>query len=239
MEISSLFRRFLAFSVFVLFFSMIFVSAVGVSVSPSPTNPGSTNAPIPHLEGIGGSNNWFISDVLISFSFDPEQVKEIGYNLDGSWHEYNNPFTVDDEGNIQILWYWIDKSDVQHNELPVVFKIDKSKPTISIDKQIGLNKKVTFTVTCNDDVSDVEYVEFYLDDDLVSTTTETYEFVWTPDGSGAHDVYAIGYNYAGLSEISETLDTKEKSRSLDLSFFSSFFQQLFQIIYLIQQIILN
>ena len=139
-----------------------------------------------------------------------------------------------------IEWYWIDKGDTRHNELPIVFKIDQSKPTINIDKQIGLNNKVTFTVTCNDDVSDVERVEFYLDDDLIATDTEKpYEYVWTPDESGAHDVYAVGYNFAGLSEVSETLDTKEKSRSLIFPFLNNFFQRIYYLVYLIQQIVLN
>ena len=240
MKTGNLFGKSLAISLIILFFTMATISAVGVSITSTPMNQSSANPPIPHKEGIGGNNDWYISDVLISFSYDPKIVKEVGYQLDGVWREYYDAFYVEDDGNHQIQWYWIDKGDVRHEMLPVVFKIDKSKPTINIDKEVIAENKVKFTVTCNDDVSDVERVEFYLDDDLITTDTEKpYEYTYTTDESGPHDVFAVGYNYAGLSEQSETLDTKERSRSLIFPFLNNFFQRIYYLVYLIQQIILN
>ena len=240
MKTDKSFRKILAISIIVSFFSMASISAVGVSITSTPMNQSSANPPIPYKEGSMGDNDWYISDVLISFSYDPEKVQQILYFLGGTWHEYFNPFLVEDDGNHQILWYWMDFEGRTHNELPVVFKIDQSKPTINIVKEVITEKSVKFTVTCNDDVSYVERVEFYLDDDLNTTDTgNPYEYTYITDGSGALDVYAIGYNFAGLSEVSETLDTKEKSRSLDLPFLNNFFQRIYYLIYLIQQIYLN
>jgi hypothetical protein len=240
MKTKKMFRKSITISIIILFFSMATISAVGISINSIPMNQSLSNAPIPHMEGSMGDNDWYISDVVISFSYDPKLVKEVGYNLDGTWREYINPFTVDDDGNYQILWYWIDEDDRRHNELPLVLKIDQSKPTINIAKEETSATTVKFTVTCNDDVSDVERIEFYLDDDLITTSNEIpATYIYTTDGSGVHDVYAIGYNFAGLSEVSDTLNTKEKSRSLNLPILNNLFQRLVHILFLIQQIILN
>jgi hypothetical protein len=240
MKTGNLFGKSLAISLIILFFTMASISAVGVSINSIPMNQSSANPPTVFKEGIMGENDWYISDVLISFSYDPKIVKEIGYELDGTWHEYVNPFFVEDDGIHYIPWYWIDEDDVRHDMFAVGFKIDQSKPTINIAKEVIAENKVKFTVTCNDDVSDVERVEFYLDDDLITTNTEKpYEYTYTTDQSGAHDVFAIGYNFAGLSEVSETLDTKEKSRSWNLPFLNNFFQRIYYLVYLIQQIVLN
>ena len=97
MKTGNLFGKSLAISLIVLFFTMASISAVGVSITSTSMNQSSANAPIPHKEGSMGENDWYISDVLISFSYDPELVKEVGYKLNGVWHEYFNPFTVEDD----------------------------------------------------------------------------------------------------------------------------------------------
>ena len=129
MKTGNLFGKSLAISLIILFFTMASISAVGVSITSTPMNQSSANPPIPHKEGIMGENDWYISDVLISFSYDPERVDQIHYFLDGIWHEYYNPFSVEDDDIHFIDWYWIDPDGKTHNELPVIFKIDKSKPT--------------------------------------------------------------------------------------------------------------
>ena len=239
MKTGNLFGKSLAIGVIILFFTMATISTMGTSKFPLPLNK-DLGTPVPNVFGQSGENGWYINDVTISFSYDPEFVQEINYFLDGVWHEYTSTFFVEDDGIYFLEWYWIDTKGTRHNELPIIFKIDQSKPTITLEKVVLISNKVKFTVTCNDDVSDVERVEFYLDDELITTSTEKpYEYTYTPDGSWVHDVFAIGYNFAGLSEVSETLDTKEKSRSLDLPFLNNFFQRIYYLIYLIQQIILN
>ena len=89
-------------------------------------------------------------------------------------------------------------------------------------------------------MSNVERVEFYLDDELIFTTSEEpYKYTWTPDGTGKHLVYAIGYNFAGLSEQSETLDTTPRSRSYNFQILNNFFQRIYHLISWIRQINLN
>ena len=240
MRNGKLFGKCLAIGVIILFFSMASISALGESKIPKPLNmdPG---APIPDVFGLQGENGWYIDDVAISFIYDPKIVDEVYYYLNGDWHLYTGTFFVTEDGEHSIDWYWIDVEEGHtHYELPIVFKIDQSKPTVKLNKEIQMNNKVKFIATCNDDLSGGERVEFYLDDELITTSSEKpHEYVYSPDGSGPHEVYSIGYNGAGLSEQSETLDTKERSRSLDFPILNNFFQRIYYIIYLIQQVILN
>lgn len=192
----------LAIGVIILFFTMATVSAVEESNFSSPSNKG--DDPIPGLEGIMGENNWYISEVVVSFTYDPKIVKEIHYYTNG-WHEYNNPFSVGGDGNHIIDWYWIDEDGKSHDGSPIFFKIDMTSPTIQLTRKIQGND-VTFTANPNDATSGVAYVEFYFDDEYQQTdTSDPYEWTWT--GATQHYVYAIAYDNAGNSEKSETLST--------------------------------
>jgi hypothetical protein len=108
---------------------------------------------------------------------------------------------------------------------PKAFKIDQTPPDIELTKRNGLNDQVIFTANCEDDTSEVERVEFYLDDVLQETIFEApYKWTWT--GTEEHSVYAIGYNYAGLSQESTNLSTPHS-----FSYYSQFINIIFQIIY--------
>lgn len=177
--------------------------------------------------GTMGENDWYISCVQILFSYEPEEVKEIWYRIGGgNWQKYlDEPIEICDDGIHSIPWYWVDYQENEHYEPPVFFKLDQTPPDIELTKKFGLNDKVTFTANCEDDASEVECVEFYLDDDLQETFTEApYQWTWT--GTEEHMVYAIGYNYAGLSEKSNTLSTP-----YSFSYYSWFINLVFQIIY--------
>ena len=169
----------------------------------------------------------------------PKLVEEIGYFINGGWHEYTgDPFLVSGEGEYLIPWYWIDEDGIRHDMFPIVFQIDKTPPTIQITKNIEEIYDVRFNATCSDSISDIEFVEFYLDDELVLTISEEpYTYLW--EGSGKHLVYAIAYNFAGLTEQSETLDTTPRSRSYNFPLLSMFLQRLSNFVLLIQQIYLK
>ena len=229
-------NKILVAGVIVLFLTMATVTATDSSNKTIPLNR--NDDPVPYIEGILGENDWYISDVVISFSFDPKIVKEIHYKLGGNWHEYSNPFTVDDDGEYVIDWYWIDEDGKTHNGFPIIiFKLDQTAPTIQLSKKVN-DDKITFTATCNDPMSGVERVEFYIDDDLVDTISGgPYQYVW--DGIGIHTVHAVGYNNAGLSKESNSHDTTHRSRVYNYQFFNILLQKLYQVVSWIQQIKLN
>ncbi|MDH7506781.1 MAG: hypothetical protein QHH15_03200, partial [Candidatus Thermoplasmatota archaeon] len=122
-------------------------------------------SPIPHVFGIMGANEWYITAVTISFEYDSNIVEEIRYYLNNKWNVYTSPFNVNNDGTYKIPWFWIDKKGENHNlTMPISFKIDQSPPTIKLTKKTSGKDKVIFTANVNDDTSLIERVEFYLDD---------------------------------------------------------------------------
>ena len=227
-------NKILVSGVIVLFLAMTTVSAVNVSNSISPLNKG--DPPVPHLEGVLGENDWYISGVVITFDYDPGFVDEIQYYLNGNWHEYNeNGIHINDDGEYSIPWRWVDKYGQSYDEWPIGVMIDQTGPTIQISKKVGTDDKITFTATCNDPVSGIDIVEFYVDDVLVDTINAgPYQYVW--DGIGIHTVHAVGYNNAGLSKESNSLDTTHRSRVYNYPFLNSLLEKIYQIINWIQKL---
>lgn len=186
-----------------------------------------TGDPWPYFTGTLGENGWYISCVTITFTYDPERVAEIWYRIDeGSYQMYEDePIVYCNDGEHVFRWYWVDYHGEQHPGELISFKLDQTPPTITLSKKSGSSDQVIFTATVNDPASGVEKVEFYLDDELQDTVYEKpYKWTWT--GTEEYFVYAIGYNYAGLSEKSNTLSTP-----YSFPYYSQFVNKVFQIIY--------
>ena len=212
------------FIVTLLSFLMITTSSFGLYQDKLQQVNG-RQEPIPHVEGVKGDNSWYISDVVVSFSYDPKLVSEIQYFLDGDWHIYVEPFTVSKEGVYLISWIWFDDLGAANDGQPFGFKIDKTPPTIELTRKSSGKNKVIFTATVTDEVSLVKLVEFYLDDVLQQNDTEApYQYTWT--GEEKQTVYAIGYDYAGLFEKSNNLSTIPKTHFRNHNFMNIFIMLL-------------
>lgn len=220
MKTRKLLKQSLAAGIIVLFFAMSIIPtaearattteqyiSVEYTMSKFSTPLGKGEGPVPTLFGEMGENGWYISDVTVGFAYNPEEVLEIHYSINGgTWQQYYGAFTISEDGTYNIEWYWIDREGKRHDEPDFRFKIDQTPPTIKLTKKSGSGNQVIFTATANDPTSGVERVEFYLDDELQDTVyDEPYQWTWT--GTTSHLVYAIAYNYAGLSEKSNTLST--------------------------------
>jgi hypothetical protein len=89
---------------------------------------------IPVLEGTQ-CNGWWISPITISFIYDPEVVAEIWYYYH-VWHQYSEPFVVDEESSIEIRAYWID-SEGNHGPLAsIMLGIDKIPPQTNLKWEV-------------------------------------------------------------------------------------------------------
>ncbi len=169
----------------------------------------SREEPIPYVFGEFGENQWYVTAVTITFEYDPQRVKEIQYKLNDIWHVYTGPFNVANDGVYMVPWIWIDINNDEHGGPPIEFKIDKTPPTIKLTKKSSGKETVIFTAEATDEVSSIERVEFYLDGVLQQTNTEIpYQYSWT--GTEKQIVYAIGYNFAGLTVKSDNLTTTPK-----------------------------
>lgn len=199
------------FIIGLLVFLLVNTSSIGVNQDKIEQG-NNRQRPIPSVFGIMGQNNWYITAVTINFDYDPKAVKEIQYNLDDKWHVYTNTFDVSKDGRYTIGWFWIDLDDNTFYELPIIFKIDKTPPTMKLTKKSSGKTNVIFTVATTDTTSEIERVEFYLDEVLIQTdTTSPYQYTWT--GEQKQFVYAISYNYAGLLIKSDNLSTTPRSHS--------------------------
>lgn len=187
-----------------LSFLMITTSSSGLYQDKSQVK--SRQEPVPHIEGIQGNNSWYISDVLISFSYDPSLVSLIFYFLDGEWYLYEEPFTVSNDGLYLISWLWYDMSGGENEGQAIGLKIDQTPPSVQLTRKSGGNNKMIFTAEATDITSGMERVEFYLNDVLQQTiNTLPYEYTWT--GEEKQWVYVIGYDNAGNSEKSKNIST--------------------------------
>ena len=192
------------FIIWVIFF-LLNTSSLGFN-SESSKGDSRQEDPIPYVFGQMGENQWYISAVTVGFDYDPERVAEIHYSLDDIWYVYTSPFNIIKDGYYNIQWFWVDPFGRPHNGLDIVFKVDQTPPTIKLTKKSGGKNKMIFTANAIDEVSQVERVEFYLDDVLQETVNESpFQYTWT--GEVNQWVYAIGYNFAGLSQKSSNLST--------------------------------
>lgn len=207
-----------------LFFGMCVASSTGYSELEkyASTKDNASNlykplngdpTPIPNIFGMMGENNWYISHVMIGFSYDPKFVESIHYSIDdGNWQEYTVLFEISEDGTHVVNWYWVDKDGREWSGTGIELQIDQTPPTITLTKQtFPLDKnKLKFKADVSDPASGVERVEFYLDGELQETLTSPpydWEYVKADGDEEEHFVYAIVYDYAGHSEESETLST--------------------------------
>ena len=206
-------------------FTAIANYSTGNNATKQSNHEGSKGAPIPLIVGTMGNNKWYISIVHISFQIDPLTTKEVDYKIQDTWIKYDGPFTLTDDGQYSIQWYWVDKNGTRWPEIPLEVKIDKTAPTITIAKHKKLiGGSLNFTAAAADATSGLERVEFYLDNRSQTNVTAP-PYYWIYPGGGVHDVKAIAYDVAGWQTESNILSTPY-SYSFRYSPFGTFIQKL-------------
>ena len=137
-------------------------------------------------------------------------VKEIWINVNG-WKQYSTPVEICSDGVNTVEWYWIDFDDHEHHQSPILIRIDKTPPTINLQKEIDSDTQITFTAEVTEPASGVERVDFYLDDRYQGNDTEEpFEYKW--EGTEVQTVKAVAFDYAGHSGY-DTANTKPRTRN--------------------------
>jgi len=147
------------------------------------------------VEGEMGLNNWYVSDVFFNFTYESDEIAEIFYWIDGGfWWTYTEPFYIEDDGeDISLEWCAVDhegnKSDADG---PFFCSIDQTDPDIYLTYEVTGGDPVhgwefTFTAEATDDMSDMDKVEFYFNNELQYTAEE-------PD-EGTNDQYSWSLLY--------------------------------------------
>lgn len=196
------------------------------------------------LIGTWGENNWFITSVTIKFTWIPGEVKSLLVNVDNTnWNTYTNPpaeIQVSSDGIHNIAWKWIDSDDHEHPEPTFFIKIDKTPPTISLQKDIDSETKITFIANVNDGSgSGISKVEFILDG-VSQGYDEESPFTYEWEGTTVQQIKAVAFDFAGHTASDET-DTRPRTRNYDLRglFFSEHLQNIVNILIWSQKILLR
>jgi hypothetical protein len=172
-------------SVILFFISVSVIPTTGNRVSFDDTTPPVTtctlNPPEPN-----GNNSWYVSDVEVTLNAtdDMSGVNATYYRIDGGpWMTYTEPFIVTTDGEHTVQYKSVDNAGNIEDSKSVEFKIDQTPPTIDLvweaNKEDGI-WNVIFTAICSDVTSNMDYVEFYMDDDLMFTDViEPYKWIYT------------------------------------------------------------
>jgi len=189
-------------------------------------------------ENPDGENEWYISDVKVRLlSEDPYSnevssgVKEIKYKIgNNDWETISGcegSFMINEDGDdILVQYYAIDNVG---NEEPIntfTIDLDQTEPEVTFNYEIkGGNNlmgwKFLFTAIASDNVSRMDRVEFYLNNELQNIITGSGpEYNWTLKYEPLPKAIftAIAYNRAGLCESDEIIDPKTKSKVLSKCF---------------------
>jgi hypothetical protein len=196
------------------------------------------------LIGTWGDNNWFITCVTIKFTWNPDEVKSVLINVDNTnWNTYtSSPVEIEicPDGIHNIAWKWIDPDDDEHPQPTFFIKIDKTPPTISLQKDIESETKITFIANVNDGSgSGAAGVEFILDGISQGIDDEPpFTFEW--EGTTVQTLKAIVTDLAGHTASDET-DTRPRTKNYDFRglFFSEHLQNLVNILIWSQKILIR
>ena len=136
------------------------------------------------FNGTEGNDNWFISDVNVSFYSTDNQsgVNMTYYAIDdsGGWTIYIRPFTVTESFIHLINYYSVDNAENMEDVKSAYFKIDQIQPDVWFAVEKIRCGKFLIYAGANDYESGMNKVEFYIDDILKSTVFEPpYFWIYT------------------------------------------------------------
>ncbi len=165
-----------------------------------------------------GLNDWCVEDVFINITKESTDIAEIRYRINGGAEQiYTGPFYLTEDGqDIMLEWHAIDQ-DGNYSEVdgPFICSIDQTIPEVDIAYEVlGWTPfkgwEFQFTATATDDMSGMDRVEFYFNNELQETVIGAGpEYVWTLfyyPLPGTAIFRATAYDKAGHSESDEPVN---------------------------------
>jgi len=169
-----------------------------------------------------GENNWYISNISsIEVKFNAidtkEEVNATYYRIQNQdWKEYSGGFSIDiTEGSQYLEYYSVDTLGNEETIKPLFIKVDTANPIMTLNKPtpgvylkdrqiIPLNARILIIGNITIDVELIDYdsgakkVEFYLDNNLMSTDeSPPYSYLLNKKITGSHNLKILGYDMAG------------------------------------------
>jgi len=182
------------------------------------TTPPVTTATV---SGTMGQNGWYVSNVQVTLTAQdfkwPHDVDYTMYKVDnGAWTIYTTPIVVSTDGSHKVYFYSVDTAVPPNteDEQNVSFKMDKTAPVINAftaTPENAMKTKWLLEADATDPTSGIVLVEFYADDALVGSVTQTpytFEVTYTIAGK-PHTAQCIVYDAAGNSALSPVVVSLE------------------------------
>ena len=197
------------------------VTALAITYEGDTTPPVSTHSLDPPEPD--GENGWYVNDVNVTLSATDNKVgvKEIKYQVNGGPVETipgsTGNFYITDNGKDVLVEYWaIDNAGNTENKNTFTIDIDQTAPTIELIYEIiGGNPlqgwEFLITVMAIDDISGMERVEIYINDELFDILYEpgpSYEWIFITHGSQPVKIKVVGFDLAGNSDYDEIIVRK-------------------------------
>ncbi len=164
----------------------------------------------PLFKGTPGKNGWFVSPLIVSFIYDPENVTEIQYLLYGMWEPYDGSFNITQTGELPLFkWRYrtiMSGDEWIYDQTYCPFLPDFNPPSLHINierKGFFFGKRYIITADARDNLSGMDYVEFYLNGQLRSNVTgpgPLYEWTLRPVPRRQNLIFKVcAYDVAGNS----------------------------------------
>ena len=181
-----------------------------------------------------GGNGWIISNISIPIFYESDRIADVFYQInDGSWRVYTEPLIISDDGVYVFSWYAVDSEGNISTPETSTFKIDQTRPEITLVKERLDESHIKFIANVTDEMSGVWQVEFYLDYDFNLVNNDTifpYEWTWNITDKHIHTVKATVYDMAGNSASSSIIIPRFQSHDYgQLSFRNLINQQINQL----------
>jgi len=150
------------------------------------------------VNGTLGENGWYVSDIIITMTWDPEEIDMVYYRIDdGIWMIYMEPIIISEDGVHAFEWYCIDNEGNQSNvHGPFDLKIDQTRPEMNVYAEKIEGNTWLLIAEVTDETSGINRVEFYQGGELLGAVTEA-PYVWEWEYSNAGHIHIIAYDYAG------------------------------------------
>jgi parallel beta-helix repeat protein len=170
----------------------------------------------PALEGVIGSDGWYITNVTVTLSANDATsgVNITKYKLnDGNWILYTNPFIVETDGNYTLYYYSVDVAGNTEATKQAVFRIQHDvTPPVTTPEFIGdlgdndwfVSSPVIVIFNAEDDSAGVDFTMYKLDAGV--WTTYTGAFLVT--GDGEHTLYYYSVDKVGNREENNSTPLK-------------------------------
>jgi len=164
-----------------------------------------TTPPVTTIEmyGMLGENGWFVDffgvDIKLVATDDMSGIDKTYYKIDGGERQiYIDMFKIQEEGTHVIEYNSVDNAGNVEDIKTAELKLDNMQPIVDLNtKRLGI-KKWRFTVSCFDETSGMDRVEFYCDDKLEFIDYEKpYEWIWNGSKIENHEFLFKAYDKAG------------------------------------------